>query len=58
VGNVSEKIGRENQNTFYVLIFFPENRAVYENVGGRSFRDRQATGDNTVWKCAALMPDT
>jgi len=28
--NVSEKHCRQNQNTFYVQSFFPENRAVYE----------------------------
>jgi len=39
VGNVSEKIGRENHNTHIMLSnFFPENRAVYENMGGRICR--------------------
>jgi hypothetical protein len=27
--NVSDKSCRENQNTFFGMIFFPENRAIY-----------------------------
>jgi hypothetical protein len=30
--NVSEKISRENQNTFYVQNVFYKNRAVYETM--------------------------
>ena len=34
IGNISDKIWRENQNAFYVqqLLFAPENRALYEIV--------------------------
>jgi hypothetical protein len=58
VGNVSEKTCKAYYSTHFMLsnFFFPENRAVCENVGGKFSRNKQATGDNVVWQCAVLMP--
>jgi hypothetical protein len=55
--NISDKICRENQNTFYVQSFFSfENRAVYEINVEKFCRAGQATDDSMAY--AHCMLDT
>jgi hypothetical protein len=44
--NISDKIGRENHNTFFVHQFIPENRVFYEIM----WKYRQATHENVIWR--------
>jgi hypothetical protein len=44
--NVSDRICRENKNTYFVFNTFFENPAVYEKMWKNMVRPEQATDDN------------
>jgi len=50
IRNVSEEIGRGNQNMHFMLnrLFFRTSQRLSDNVEKYSTA-RQATGDNTIW---------
>jgi len=48
VRNVGDKSCKGNQNTYFVIIFPPENRAVYEMMWKKYGKARQATDDNIL----------
>ena len=51
IRKVLERCGGENQNTILcTIIFFSENRSVYEIVLEKYGRARQATDDNIIWR--------